>query len=50
MSKELEKEDDKYEIVIRKIGRRIPVETDIMNDREIQTVLYCIGMLNLRNS
>jgi hypothetical protein len=47
--KDKEKED-KYEISIKKFGRNELVETDIMNDRETQEVLYLIGKLNLRSA
>ena len=50
MKRQFEQNDDKYEIIIRKVGQRMPVETDIMNDLQIQAVLYFIGMMNLRNS
>jgi hypothetical protein len=44
------KEEDRYEIVIRKYGDDQPIETDVMGDRETQEILHLIGELNLRSA
>jgi hypothetical protein len=48
-SRKLERED-KYEIVVKKIGRKDPVEKNILGEKETQEVLRVIGMLNLRSA
>lgn len=50
MGRESQNSEEKYEIVIKKVGREDPLETDIMSEREIQEILMMIGKLNLRGS
>lgn len=50
MKKEIENCEEKYEIVIKKVGEKAPLETDIMSERQIQEVLMIIGKLNLRSA
>ena len=42
--------EDRYEIVIKKVGRDEPLEANIMGDRETQEILRVIGILNLRSA
>ena len=42
--------EDKYEIIIRKVGRDEPVEENIMGDKETQEILRIIGVFNLRSA
>ncbi len=42
--------EDKYEIVIRKVGRDEPIEQNVMGDKETQEILKIIGILNLRSA
>jgi hypothetical protein len=42
--------EDRYEIIIKKLGRKDPVEKDVLGDRETQQVLQLIGRLNLRSA
>lgn len=42
--------EDRYEIIIKRLGRNDPVEKDVLGDRETQEVLYLIGRLNLRSA
>ncbi len=42
--------EDRYEIVIRKVGRDDPVEVNVMDDRATQEILRTIGVLNLRSA
>lgn len=50
MKKESENCEEKYEIVIKKLGRHDPLEINIMSERQIQEVLMTIGKLNLRGA
>ncbi|MFH1201808.1 MAG: hypothetical protein V1674_02830 [Candidatus Omnitrophota bacterium] len=45
-----QRDEDRYEIVIKKVGRDEPLEANIMGDRETQEVLRVIGILNLRSA
>jgi len=42
--------EDKYEIVIRKVGRDEPLEANVMGDKETQEILRIIGIFNLRSA
>lgn len=42
--------EEKYEVIIKKIGREDPIETNIMCEKEIQEILMVIGKLNLRSA
>ena len=50
MKEHRQEREDKYEIVVKKIGRKVPVEKNILGDKETQEVLRVIGMLNLRSA
>jgi hypothetical protein len=50
MRTESRKQEDRYEIIIKRLGRQNPVEKDIMGDRETQQILQLIGRLNLRSA
>jgi len=45
MKRKFDQPEDRYEIVIRKLGAVDPVETDVMSDSQTQEVLYFIGRL-----
>ncbi len=38
---------DEYEIIIKKVGDKKPVETNIMSDWHTQKILWFIGRINL---
>jgi hypothetical protein len=50
MKRNVKDTEDKYEIIIKKCGRKDPVEIDVMNDRETREILHFIGRLNLRSA
>ncbi len=50
MEKTYKEKEDKYEIIIKRLGRDELIETDIMGDRETQEILQLIGELNLRSA
>jgi hypothetical protein len=50
MEKTHKEKEDKYEIIIKKLGREELIETDVMGDRETQEILRLIGELNLRSA
>jgi len=50
MRREEQYSEDKYEIVIKKVGRDEPLEANIMGDSETQEILRVIGILNLRSA
>lgn len=43
-------QEDRYEVIVRKVGEIDPVEMNVLMDRQIQEVLYLIGRLNSRNA
>ena len=43
-------EEERYEIIIKKLGDDEPVETDVMGDSETREILHLIGRLNLRGA
>ena len=42
--------EDKYEIIIRKVGRDEPLEANVMGEKETQEILRIIGIFNLRSA
>ncbi|MDD5347995.1 MAG: hypothetical protein PHT59_05215 [Candidatus Omnitrophica bacterium] len=45
-----ERSEDRYEVIIRRLGNSDTVETDVLDDRQTQAVLYMIGTLKARNA
>lgn len=50
MKREIESCEEKYEIIIKKLGKQDPLEINIMSEKQIQEVLVMIGKLNLRGA
>ena len=50
MGKQVQHKDERYEIIIKRLGGNDPVEIDVMGDYETQEVLRLIGRLNLRSA
>ena len=42
--------EDRYEIVIKKVGASYPIEIDVLGDSQTQVILRVIGLLNLRSA
>lgn len=40
---------DRYEIVVKRVGRSDPLETNVLGEKETQKILRLIGLLNLQN-
>ncbi len=45
-----QEQEDRYEVIVRKVGEIDPVEMNVLMDRQIQEVLHLIGRLNSRNA
>ncbi len=50
MNRQEQINEDRYEIIIKKVGRENPIEENVMGDRETQEILRVIGILNLRSA
>ena len=50
MNRQEQINEDRYEIIIKKVGREDPIEENVMGDRETQEILKVIGILNLRSA
>jgi len=50
MNRQEQINEDRYEIIIKKVGREDPIEENVMGDRETQEILRVIGILNLRSA